>query len=283
MKLTYNDETHVYMLDKKRCKGVTSIAKIPEDDFNIVRWKTRKIVAGMVIRPTLLEAIAAHHTDDAKLDDLCEQALTAAGGADAAEWGTAVHRVTERIDGSLELLETPMVKDVRDKWLGLLAAAGLEVIPHLRERVVIYPGRKICGKFDLLARVLPGGHIARRHPELVGRLVVCDLKTGKSSIKYPHSTAGQLALYAHAELLAGQWPELSGETETFEQMQEVYAPSLDFGFVIFIPPPETELRAGLYELDIARGWKAIEKIAFPALAWRRIKADQLCSPVLVWS
>lgn len=281
MLLKYNDASHGYWLDGKRCKGVTSVAKIPEDDFNIVRWRSQRMAYGLAMRPTLLEAIAAHHSDDEKLNDLIEQAITAGGGSDAAEWGTAVHRVTERIDGTLELLETPLVKDVRDKWLGLLEAAGLQIVPDLRERVVVYPQQLICGKFDVMALVLSGGAVARAHPELVGRLVTCDLKTGKSAIKYPHSTAVQLALYSHAPLLAGQWPELSGETSSFTNMADLGLYP-DLGFVVFIPPPESELRAGVYEVDLAIGWRAVEEICWPAIKWRKVKADRLRHQIVTW-
>lgn len=286
MRLKYNDQSHIYTLDGKRCKGVTSVAKIPDDDFNIVRWRSQRMALGVARRPALIEAITAHHTDLDKLDDLIEEAVTAGGGSDAAEWGTAVHRVTERIDGSLELLETPMVKDVRDKWLGLLEVAGLEIVPELRERVVVYPRHYICGKFDVLARVLPGGQIAQVHPDLVGRFVIVDLKTGASSLRYPSSTCIQLALYAHAPLMAGQWPELSGETEMFESMPKVYDPSPDYGYVVYIPPPsapEEWAEPGVYEMDLAIGWRAVEGICWPALKWRALKAGALRQQMVRWA
>jgi hypothetical protein len=35
MKLTYRDDGHEYYLNGRRCKGVTTTAKIPDDLYNL--------------------------------------------------------------------------------------------------------------------------------------------------------------------------------------------------------------------------------------------------------
>ena len=41
MHLKYNDRQHAYWLDGSRCKGVTTVAKIPDDTYNLDQWRKR--------------------------------------------------------------------------------------------------------------------------------------------------------------------------------------------------------------------------------------------------
>lgn len=273
-KLKYNDESHIYTLavdggKAVRTKSVTTLAKIPDDSFNLVRWKTRQIAIGLAKSPHLIESVAAHHTDRDKLDDLCEQALTASGADAAAEWGTAVHRMTERIDGNLVMIETPLMLKVVDTWNALLHEAGLELVPELMERVVVYGEPRICGKFDRIVR-----------NKATGKLHVADLKTGASAIRYPHSVATQLALYANAPYLAQSWEGLSGETTVFEPMPAEL--DKEVGYVIYMPAHQDEPHEmnGVYAIDLALGWRAVKEIIWPTLKWRAVKPDRLLQQVV---
>lgn len=283
LELKYTDSIHAYYLTldaddvqtwggrvKKgaRCKSVTAVAKIPDNQEGIVKWRMRRLAVGLARSPQIIESVAAHFTDDAKVNDLIEEAMIVGGGNVASESGTAAHRVTERTDLGEDMILTSRAEDVQTRWLALLEIAGIEIVTHFVERCVVYPAQLICGKFDRVGRVLPGGTIARLYPELVGKLVMLDLKTGKGATKYPHGTACQLALYANAPLMADFWSGLDGLVTKFDPLPEEL--DRNVGFIVSITTEES----AIYSLNIAAGWRAIERVIFPAVAWRKVpKAD----------
>lgn len=252
MKLKYNDKVHGYWLDGKRCRGVSTCAKIPDDTFALDQWRKRQVAIGLAMKPSLLESVAAHHNDRSKLDLLCEEAMTAAGASDAAEAGTAAHRVTERMDSDEEIIWTPAARRTANQWKAVLEHGGIDIVTDLVERVVVYPEWRLCGKFD---------RVGRRRSD--GRLVAIDLKTGESAVRYPHAVATQLALYANAPLLAGEWDGLDGETEHFEPLPADL--DREVGYMIHLPADDD---ASIYAVNLKLGWKCVQEVIFPTLAWR---------------
>lgn len=255
MKLTYNDRQHAYWLNGTRCKGVTTVAKIPDDTYGLDRWRNRQIVVGMASSPPLVSRAAAHYDERDKLDEIADEAMVAAKAHEASGRGTATHRITERVDLDLAWIDTPEARLIVEQWTAALDTAGLDIVPELVERIVVYPDQLVAGRFD---------RVARRRSD--GRLVVVDVKTGENAVKYPHSTAIQLALYANAPILAGPLTRTgqSETTETFEPLPDGI--DREVGVIVYLPP---EGPAKVYELDIAAGWQAATGICFPTLEWRR--------------
>lgn len=255
MKLSYNDRQHAYWLDGKRCKGVTTVAKIPDDNYGLEKWRARQVVIGMATSPPLVNRAAAHFDERDKIDDIAEEAMVAAKAHEASGRGTAAHRITERVDLGLDWIDTPEARAIRAQWTAALDHAGLDIIPELVERIVVYPDQLVAGRFD---------RIARRRSD--GRLVVVDVKTGENAVKYPHSTCVQLGLYANAPLMAGPL-ERTGDKES----TDVFEPLPDgidrtVGIIVYLPP---EGPADIYELDLAAGWDTARTICFPTIAWRK--------------
>ncbi len=256
MKLRYRDDIHAYWLDGRRCKGVSSVAKIPDDTYSLTQWVKRTVALGIASRPDLIEAIAAHHDDRDKLDEIVEVAIEAAKANDASRRGTAKHRITERHDAGESILMTDLAEQVIAAWSGLLEAHRLEVVPELIERITVDPDALISGRYDRILGDQSG-------------LYVADLKTGANQMKYAHAIAVQLALYAHAPLLAGPL-DGRGETETFEPMPQV---DKTVGLVLHLPD---EGEPSLVEVDIAAGWECWQEVIAPTLRWR--KRDGLIRP-----
>jgi hypothetical protein len=265
VKLAYNDQAHAYHLDGRRCKSVTTVAKIPDDTYNLEKWGMRQVALGLAQNRGLVEAVAAHAEDRDKLNELCEQAKAIAGANDASRRGTAAHRITELHDQGKNVIQTELATSILASWQEVLDAAGLEVVPEWMERIVVYPEHYICGKFD---------RILRRRSD--GALVIADLKTGERAIKYPHSIAVQMALYANAPLVAGDMPPSGGSTTEFEPLPA----ELDraTGYIIHIPEMGT---ASVAEVDIAGGWDIAQEVCFRTLAWR--KRTDLVRPLTVES
>ena len=252
MKLSYSDAQHTYYLDGKRCRSVTTVAKIPDDTFSLDQWRKRQVAIGLAMSPELVERVAAHFDDKDTLNRICEEAMQTAKAHEAADRGTAFHRITERVDLDQQIIETPASKAIREAWLTALDLAGLEIVPEYVERIVAYPDRLLCGKFD---------RIARR--KIDGRYVVLDLKTGSSAVRYPHAIAVQLALYANAPVMAAPLPNSGGTTEKFEDLPEL---DRTVGYVVHMPTPESVEIVGI---DIEAGWQIAQTICFPTLHWRK--------------
>src|SRR5262245_47535975 len=249
MKLRYDDQHHSYWLDGRRCKSVTTVAKIPDDTYSLDQWRKRQVAIGMAVSPPLVERAAAHYDDRDQLDRIAEEAMVAAKAHEAAGRGTAAHRITERIDLGQDIVDTPLARAVQAAWTRALDDAGLDVVTQFVERIVIYPERFIAGRFDRWCR--------RRSDS---RLFVVDLKTGDNAVKYPHSIAVQLALYANAPFLAGPIPNGGGTTQLFSPLPD----ELDrqVGYVVHMP---TEAQAEVVEIDIAAGWDIVNQAVFPIL------------------
>jgi hypothetical protein len=247
---------------------------VPEDTYNLDLWQKRMVAEGLAQSPHLLESVAAHLGEKAKVNELCEAAMVAAGTDKASERGTTAHRITELVDGGIDFIPTPTALRVAERWRALIDAAGIEIVPDLMERVVVYPAQRICGKFDRMARVLAGGAVAERFPALVGKLVTADLKTGSGAISYPASVLTQLALYTNAPVLAGEWEGLDGETSVFAPLPDDL--DRDTGLVIHL----TEDEGAVYDIDLALGWRCVERIIFPTLKWRAIKPAQMIRKVV---
>jgi hypothetical protein len=266
VKLRYNDKVHGYWLDGKRCKGVSTIAKATDDSTALDLWSKRMVLVGAASSPQLVEAAAAHFDEREKLDELAEEALRLAKSHHAAMTGTAVHRVLERADLGESILMTPDANAVILSWNRLLDAAGFEVVPEYVERIVVYPDRRIAGRLD---------RILRRKTD--GRLFLGDVKTGQNAVKYPHSTAIQLAGYGNAPLMVGAAPsKVDGdavEYDTFEPMPDI---DKDIAYVAHVTGPES---IELVPFNIAAAWDAVERIVFPMLFEWRPRTDLVGEPI----
>jgi hypothetical protein len=251
-KLKYVDKNHAYYLDGKRAKSVTTVAKVPEDGYALELWSKRMVAIGLASSPELIESVAAHFDDRDKLNELVEEAETVARSHAAATRGTAMHRVTERADRGEAMLLTDLLADTVTAWRNALDVAGYEVVPEYIERAVVYPKERICGRFD---------RIVRRKAD--GLLRILDLKSGDRALKYPHSIAIQLALYANAPWMAAAWDGESGETTEFEPLPDGL--DREIGLVLHMPEPG---RVAIGKVNIAAGWEIAHRAVFPILDWR---------------
>jgi hypothetical protein len=249
MKLKYNSKMHGYWLDGKRCKSPSGVAKVPDDQTSLNRWKLRQALTGIALRPELATRIAAANGNKDDLDAICEEAIHAAGGNAGRDRGSAVHAITEHLDGGATLLETPEVVAVRQQWNDLLDRYGLEVV-HT-EGVILHPDLKIAGRFDRIVRC----------PD--GKLRIGDIKTGADAHKYLHAHAVQLWLYASAPLIAdGPQGDTDFEITEFKPMYEL---DQEVAYVFHLPADGTPDVVGV---NIAAGKDCYHNVIGPTWAWR---------------
>ena len=258
MKLKYSAKSHGYWLDGKRCKSPSAVAKVPDDSSALDYWRRRQTAIGLALQPHLLTAVAAAANDKQQLDQLCEQAMEAAGANSGRDYGTSVHKITDLLDGGDFVLETPEVAEIRRRWQTLLAEHQLEVVAT--EQVIVHPDLMIAGRFDRVVRHLP-----------TGELLILDTKTGASADKFLHAHAVQLWLYASAPLRAdGPAGDNDFEVHDFVPMWPVRQ---DIALVAHLPQDGD---ATIVPVNIDAGKQCFAKVIQPTWAWRNrsdLRAD----------
>jgi hypothetical protein len=253
MKLAYNDAQHAYWLDGKRCKSVTTVAKIPEDTYRLERWQQRQVAIGLATKPTLLEQIAANVGNDGKINDLCDLASAEAGAHEGRDRGNVLHTALEMHDTGKRFIPTDLTSTAIVGWEHILDAMGWTV--ELVERCVVWPEQLIAGRFDRIVK------------DRNGERFIIDFKGGAKVASYPHAIACQLALYANAPLLAGPIPGDGGSTEEFTE-QVTGDINNHLAYVVHLPPDGD---AQLISIDIERAYSVVRNVIFPTIKWRAEK------------
>src|SRR5690606_6688790 len=129
----------------------------------------RQVAVGLAARPDLLAKVAADPEDKHSVNSACSEAMDAAAAGAAANAGTALHRILERVDTGEVAPEAvpPMFADTVANYRRALREAGVEVDPQWCERTHVLSG---------LAEPIAG--MADNHVTIGGRRYVADKKTG---------------------------------------------------------------------------------------------------------
>jgi hypothetical protein len=232
---------------------VTTIANTLADRYALEQWAQRQTVIGLGAREDLYALAASVTPDDRdQLTGIVKQAQEAAKSRSGANLGTALHRITERIDSG-EILDVPKQwrPDI-DAYCQTLADHHVRIRPEWIERVVVIPEMEAAGTLDRMVTI--GDDLT---------LVVADLKTGASADEYGHGEiAIQLSLYANATHV---W---RGSTDDIERDQygryllpdpEEYPndyepmPPVNTTTAVMIWLPVQTGECHLYEIDIKSG------------------------------
>jgi hypothetical protein len=211
----------------------TTFAEALEDSYGLMKWKQRATAVGIGMRPDILALVQSHTMDDKKtLDEACEQALTVAAANSRSNLGTALHKLTERLDRGEDFAVPAAHAERMRAYHQLKLDHGIETAPPYVERITVVPKFKVAGTMD---------RIVRRDSETY----IADLKTGEKLDYGWTKIAVQLALYSRGE---GLWNAQSG---TWEEMPHV---NQNVGLVLHLPAEGGT--AAVYEVDLNRGWEA---------------------------
>lgn len=203
----------------------TTLIKATSDNDALRRWNLRNVVIGAVRRPDVVaKAFGLTHEDDReRLDDIVEALEDIAGAKIAAQAGTDVHEVTERLDGGqLALVDVPPYwRALMAEYRRKLGEFGLEPVPGLIERTTYtaqYGG--VAGTFD---RALY--HRASR------TYVMSDVKTGQGALTYGRrEIPAQLAIYTDGANENGVY---DWNTDTWHPLE--HRIRTDWGLIIHMP------------------------------------------------
>jgi hypothetical protein len=233
-------------------RRATTFVGCLDDTNGLMKWMSRQVAYGMGQRKDLvLAAAAADPTDKKKIGEIADKAAEYTKGVagDAAETGTALHSLTERVDRGLPLGNVPQEYQADiDAY-----RRATEHIEYLGiETFRVHDEWKVAGTADRIGI-------------FKGRPMIMDIKTG--SVDYPHKMAMQLAMYSRSLPY-----DIATDTRGIDP-QEV-----DQGYGIIIHLPAGQGRCDLYEIDIAKGWGAC-LIAKKVWDWRgRKDLTQLVDP-----
>ena len=222
-------------------RRTTTFVGCLDDTNGLMKWMSRQVAYGMGQRKDLvLAAAAADPADKKKIGEIADKAAEHAKGVagDAAETGTALHSLTERIDrgGPLGVIPQEYQADI-DAY-----QKATEAIKYLGiETFRVHDDWKVAGTADRIGI-------------FKGRPMIMDIKTG--SVDYPHKMAMQLAMYAHSVPYDIATDRRGVDLEPVDQ---------NYGIIIHLPAGQG--RCDLYEIDIAKGWGAC-LIARQVWDWR---------------
>lgn len=233
---------------KKAVDGVayrraTTFIDVLDDRSLLEKWKMRGVARGLAQREGLLYAVAAAGDDDRKVNQLCEEALEAAGTSDAATRGTALHNFTEYHDRGEPFNVPAAARPDIDAYVAATAGMTMREV----ETFVVNDRLEVAGTFDRLL-------------EIDGVRYIGDIKTGGIEFGL-RKIAMQLAVYADSKRY---------DTATGERSELQVDPN--FGLVIHLPAGER--RCELVWLDLVEARRALD-LARSVWAWRKAGADGL--------
>ena len=222
----------------------TTYVDAVDDKWNLQQWEKRMVATGLSMRPDLLLSVSAHHDDRDKMDRICTDAKEAAAASAKATIGTAVHKLTERIDRGLEVGIVP------DAYLADLAAYT-ETTKDFKavhiEKFCVLDSLKIGGTPD-------------RVVSYEGKRFISDVKTGDVTWGIG-KIAAQLSVYARSHL----YDVVTGE-------RTVHGADLEWGLIIHLPAGEgvctpiwVNLVEGWSNVIVARDVRARRKLRFSDL------------------
>ena len=225
---------------------VSTLAKALDDKNQLMQWKCRQTALGMATRPDLVTKAKAVGDDRRALNEVVDEALSAAQSDRAANVGTALHAFTEKVDAGQDPAD--LVGHTDPIFLDLVAyreaTRGIEMAAA--ELFVVCDELQAAGSFDRLLN-LPG----------VG-LVVADLKTGQHEPNYPHGVAQQIAIYAHGTLYDPKQGRIAALADLGVRT--------DVGLLIHLPAERGI--CDLYTIDLDHGWQLAQAAVAVRNAYR---------------
>jgi hypothetical protein len=166
----------------------TTLAGTISERRALEAWSRRNVVKGFVANEDLLLRAAAAGDDRKQLDEIVKAADEAARASAAADKGTALHALTEKIDRGEDVTIPRDYQADIDAYTTALRENGIKVLPEFIETMTINTDLEAAGTPDRIVTA-PGSDLP----------VIFDLKTGHNALKYSLlEISAQLTVYAWA-------------------------------------------------------------------------------------
>lgn len=242
----------------------STLADFISNTRGLQKWRERYLARGLGMSPDLAEAAAAesyttgfgekdegaNKISGRRLDDIIQRALDRVQVHERADWGTAVHSLTEPARHG-DYIPPRMKLDV-ESWNR--AMRGIEIVDT--EVFVACDELMTGGTLDHIVRV----------PGLAG-LVILDKKTGR---RWPGKSSVQLATYANGE----PYDIYTDERLTFE---EKYGEPVNLSIGLYGDIPAQQGETRIIPLDLMKGMRAA-RLATQVREWQK-QADEFGEPL----
>lgn len=254
----------------------SSLGDALENKYLIHRWDMRNLAFALSRRPDLVLQLAAipdieEKANKNEVHDVVKVALDFAGGTAAATSGSAIHRLSERLDAGEDLSYLPeAVLNALAVYRRLMSIVRIVA----SETFVVCDELGTAGTYDRVVELLNDTEVRWRDAHGVeqvtvlaaGTRLILDLKTSATAMYFGAVYACQEAVYGYGvpythEDGRGTWPD-------------GLAPSREWGLLLHLPIDSLE-DAGFYWVDLRQGYD----LAIQAAAHREaMKAKDLFWP-----
>lgn len=181
-------------------RRASTVASYLDDKSNLIDWKAAMTCFGVVRSEAMIAnfRMLNWHDDKPRIRELVKKAAVAGGAEDAADMGTAFHRLVEA-HHRREQLDEDLISDefkaALKSYTDLLDELGLTAVGS--EVRVVNDTHRIAGTADLILRSesgieTPFGTIA------ASQAFIADVKTGSVSDYSGMSMGMQLGIYSHS-------------------------------------------------------------------------------------
>lgn len=232
----------------RRCSAAT---KQVEDTYGLERWQERNVAYGMTYDSSLGARVLAiqgnpstwEKAEKDAVNGIVTDAKRVAKSQAAADIGTAVHRLTERVDMGEAVIAGAYAGDLA-AYTQALANGGVITHPQWIECRMVNDDLEMAGTADRLVTFAPGSPCAIALETQPDEVTVADVKTGGSVDFLGLSAAGQLASYAGG-LLYDPVSDTRQPTPVLNRR---------WGLIIHLPAGTGT--CGLYKVDLVAGLAA---------------------------
>lgn len=165
-----------------------------EDENNLTNWKITRAMVGVAHTPSIAAAVIACRDGDREThEQLRQRAIQAGRGDEAADLGTALHAITQRVEEDPTFKVPPPFDVDVAAYLECLLRAGL--VSRWIEVKVCSDEHRCAGTTDRLYEATKHLEVPGFSPIEPGDIICGDLKTGKK-FDYSHREyAIQTAIY----------------------------------------------------------------------------------------
>lgn len=228
-------------------------AKAIEDTYHLDRYDRRLVAYGMAVDASLQARVLAvggdpgtwGKTEKDAVDLIVADARTAAKAHRAADIGTAVHKMTERVDRGEAVVGGPYAADLH-AYRAELDRLGIITHPQWIECRMVCDDLMLAGTADRIVTLAPDSIVRRTLADrLMGdEALISDLKTGATVDFGTLSFAAQLAGYAGGTL--------------YDPVTDTRLPtpllSRQVGLIVHLPAGSGTCR--VYAVDLVEGRRA---------------------------
>ena len=226
-----------------------------DEQSALVNWRIDRAMEGIASDPALRATVASHQGIKEGAKERRERAIQAGRGEQAADMGTALHLMAERVERADGFIPPPPYDADIAALLQCMSEHGLE--SELIECKLCSDEWRAAGTADRIYRVTRELQPPSGPPLTPGQLVLGDLKTGAWKDYSVPSYTIQLAIYVDSVLY---------DVETNERTPMPDGLRTDWGLIVHLPAGEATCELYWVDLEVGRAGATLVRMV---RSWRK--------------